>query len=274
MTEKFEHKKSLGQHFLNSDYVPKKMCDAANLQAGDIVLEVGPGTGILTQEILSRGAKVVAIEADVRAIASLEKSLPDAIARDQLTIYHHDARTLDPSQFNLKKNGYKVVSNIPYYLSGHLFRSLLDTDCQPTDLVFLIQKEVAERIARDSKESLLSLSIKVFGDPSYICTVKRGHFTPPPKIDSAIVSVNNISQENFNGVSADNFFTALHLGFAQKRKQLLGNLSKDFGRDLLETIFTELSLQLDVRAEDVSLEKWLALSKKLYPTSKSQLEQH
>lgn len=266
MSEKFEHKKSLGQHFLNSDYVPKKMCDAAAVQRGDIVLEVGPGTGVLTKEILSRGAKVVAVEADQRAILSLEESFPEAIASGYLTIHKHDARVLKPADFNLVNQGYKVVSNIPYYLSGALFRSLLDTDCQPTTLVFLIQKEVAERIARDPKESLLSLSVKIFGDPSYICTVKRGHFTPPPKVDSAIIAVKNISQERFLPVESEQFFHIIHLGFAQKRKQLLGNLAQEFTRSDLEVIFTKLNLSLTIRAEDIPLNTWISLVNNLYST--------
>lgn len=264
MTEKFEHKKSLGQHFLNSDYVPKKMCDAGNIQKGDIVLEIGPGTGILTRELLERGAEVVAVEADARAISSLEETFPEEIARHQLTIHHHDARKLNPSQFNLEKQGYKVVSNIPYYLSGLLFRSLLDTECQPNTLVFLIQKEVAERIARDKKESLLSLSVKIFGNPTYICTVKRGHFTPPPKIDSAIVAVNEVGKQKLSSITSEQFFNIIHLGFAQKRKQLLGNLSGEFPRPNLELIFQELSLPLDIRAEDIPLENWIKLTEKLY----------
>ena len=267
MSEKFEHKKSLGQHFLTSDYIPKKMCDAADLQAGDIVFEIGPGTGILTREILARGAKVIAVEADARAVASLEESFPDAITNKQLVIHHHDARTLEPTSFGLQAHQYKVVSNIPYYLSGFLFRSLLDINCQPNTLVFLIQKEVAERIARDKKESLLSLSIKVFGEPSYICTVKRGHFNPPPKIDSAIVAVGPISRNYFKNISSEQFFYILHLGFAQKRKQLLGNLSNEFPRESLKKIFLDLSLSLTVRAEDVPLQKWLDLVKKLYSKS-------
>ncbi len=261
--EKFQHKKSLGQHFLNSDYVPKQMCDAAELQAGDTVLEIGPGTGILTKEILAYGAKVVAIEADQRAIDSLQETFGTELANGQLTIHHHDARELDPSQFNLVKQGYKVVSNIPYYLSGRLFRSLLDTDCRPNTLVFLIQKEVAERIARDQKESLLSLSIKAFGDPTYICTVKRGHFTPPPKIDSAVVKVANINTERLKEVDLQHFFRLLHLGFGQKRKQLLGNLSSSFLRSELETLFASLALPLTVRAEDVSLAQWVELCQKI-----------
>ena len=262
---KFEHKKSLGQHFLNSDYAPKKMCDAADVQVGETVLEIGPGTGILTKELLQRGAKVVAIEADPRAIFILEETFASEISSEQLTIYHHDARTLNLTDFNLVNQQFKVVSNIPYYLSGLLFRSLLDTDCQPNTLVFLIQKEVAERIARDTKESLLSLSIKVFGNPSYICTVKRGHFTPPPKIDSAVVAITNINQHNLHNITTEQFFHLLHLGFGQKRKQLLGNLSQDFSRDALTSFFNQLKIPLTIRAEDMTLGVWLQLAKLLYP---------
>ncbi|MEY3783927.1 MAG: dimethyladenosine transferase, rRNA (adenine1518-N6/adenine1519-N6)-dimethyltransferase [Candidatus Parcubacteria bacterium] len=260
MSLNFEHKKSLGQHFLNSDYVPKKMCDAADVQVGDIVLEIGPGTGVLTREILARGAKVIAIEADLRAIESLKDSFSEALASGQLTVHHHDARVLNLTDFNLVNQGYKAVSNIPYYLSGLLFRSLLDNHCQPTTLVFLVQKEVAERIARDKKESLLSLSIKVFGDPTYICTVKRGHFTPPPKVDSAIIAVTGIQRENFNTLDAERFFYLLHLGFGQKRKQLLSNLSGELSRAELGSIFDNLNLSLTVRAEDISLTNWVKLT--------------
>ncbi len=263
MSEKFEHKKSLGQHFLNSDYVPKKMCDAAQLETGDIVLEIGPGTGALTKEILARGARVIAIEADLRAIESLNETFTEDIAAERLTIHHHDARTIDPSAFGLKNHQYKVVANIPYYISGLLFRTMLETDHQPSTLVFLIQKEVATRIARDKKESLLSLSIKCYGKPSYIATISRGHFTPPPKVDSAIVAIHDISKKHFQTFSDTQFFELLHIGFGQKRKQLLSNLSKHYSRDTLELIFKEIPLPLTVRAEDVSLPLWLTLVERL-----------
>jgi 16S rRNA (adenine1518-N6/adenine1519-N6)-dimethyltransferase len=158
---------------------------------------------------------------------------------------------------------YKVVANIPYYLSGSLFRSFLDCDCQPTDLVFLVQKEVAQRIARDSKESLLSLSVKVFGTPRYICTVKRGHFTPPPKVDSAIVAVTNINRDAFANITRKQLFTVLHLGFGQKRKQLLGNLSKAHDRKIVSGLFTQLKIPQDVRAEDLSPGTWFKILEKL-----------
>jgi 16S rRNA (adenine1518-N6/adenine1519-N6)-dimethyltransferase len=267
MAEKFEHKKSLGQHFLNSDYVPKKMCDAVGDIVGKTVLEIGPGTGALTKEILARGAKVVAVEADQRAISALEATFHAEIARGQLTLHHHDARTLDPAQFGLENQSYIVISNIPYYLSGQLFRSLLDTNCQPSTLVFLVQKEVAERIARDKKESLLSLSVKVFGDPSYICTIKRSHFTPPPNVDSAIVAIKNISQDRLQNIDPQHFFSLLHLGFGQKRKQLLGNLANKFDRIELEKIFLLIGIDLTARAEDVPLSLWLKLTKTLFPSA-------
>ncbi len=259
----FEHKKSLGQHFLNSDYVPKKMCDAAELERGDIVLEIGPGTGALTKEILVRGARVIALEADLRAIESLNETFAVEIAAGELTIHHHDARSINPTDFGLKHQQYKVVANIPYYISGLLFRTMLETSCQPNTLVFLVQKEVASRIAKDKKESLLSLSIKCYGNPSYIGTIARGHFTPPPKVDSAIVAVQGISKSAFNNMSETAFFTLLHLGFGQKRKQLLSNLSKSYSRDQLETIFKQIGLTLNIRAEDVSLTNWLSLAEKL-----------
>ncbi len=259
MKEKFEHKKSLGQHFLTSDFVPKKMCDAAHIEEGEIILEIGPGTGVLTREILNRGAKVVAVEADKRAILLLNETFPEEIAKKQLTVFHHDARKLDFEMLGLKHLQYKIVSNIPYYISGSLFRQTLDTEIQPNTLVFLVQKEVASRIAREKKESLLSLSVKVYGNPTYICTVKRGNFTPPPKVDSAVVAITSINRENFLEISSVDYFHILHLGFGQKRKQLLGNLSKEFDREMISALFISLQIPLDIRAEDLSLEKWLKI---------------
>jgi len=260
MNGTFEHKKSLGQHFLTSDYAPKQMCDAAALAVGDIVLEIGPGTGVLTKEILARGSQVIAVEADRRAITALSETFTEQIASGQLVVHHADARELFPSEFGLEAGKYKVVANIPYYLSGSLFRQLLDTECQPNTLVFLVQKEVAERIARDKKESLLSLSVKAFGEPTYICTIKRGHFTPPPKVDSAIIAVRGISRENFTDIRTEDFFHLLHLGFGQKRKQLLGNLANEFDREVVAAAMEKVTIPQNARAEDISLSTWHTLA--------------
>lgn len=262
--QKFVHKKSLGQNFLNSDYAPKKMCDAAAVVAGDTVVEIGPGTGILTKELLARGAVVHAIEADARAVAVLEDTFAAAIASKQLHLYHQDARTLDIDSFGLTNHGFKVVANIPYYLSGLLLRTFLDATMQPTTLVFLIQKELAERIARSEKESLLSLSVKVFGNPKYVTTVKRSHFTPPPQVDSAIILVENINRAHFTEFSNEHFFNVLHLGFGQKRKQLQHNLSLQYEKDTVRAALATIGVPSDVRAEDVPLSAWLELAKIVY----------
>lgn len=259
----FQHKKSLGQHFLNSEYVPKQMCDAGAVSDGDIVLEIGPGTGVLTKEILGRGAKVIAVEADVRAIESLQETFAAEITSGQLTIYHHDARKLDMAMFGLLDQQFKVVANIPYYISGLLFRQCLESDIQPTDLVFLVQKEVAERIARDQKESILSMSVKVFGDPSYICTVKRGHFTPPPAVDSAVVAVHNINKSRLQGIETKNFFELLHAAFGQKRKQLAGNWRQYFDKTLVSDTLVAMQLDPKIRAEDLKVSEFVELITKL-----------
>ena len=259
----FQHKKSLGQHFLNSEYVPKQMCDAGNVSVGDIVLEIGPGTGVLTREILNRGAKVIAIEADVRAIESLQENFVTEIDSGQLTTHHHDARSLDMALFGLVDQQFKVIANIPYYISGLLFRQCLESDIQPTDLVFLVQKEVAERIARDTKESILSMSVKVFGDPSYICTVKRGHFTPPPAVDSAVIAVRSINKNRLHGIETKTFFELLHSAFGQKRKQLAGNWREHFDKALVAETLIDMQLDPKIRAEDLEIDQFLDLITKL-----------
>jgi 16S rRNA A1518/A1519 N6-dimethyltransferase RsmA/KsgA/DIM1 with predicted DNA glycosylase/AP lyase activity len=127
-----------------------------------------------------------------------------------------------------------------------------------------MQKEVVARIARTPKESLLSLSVKAFGTPKYIKTVTRGHFNPIPKVDSAILQVSAISHAHFtNQTEQAIFFNLLHLGFGQKRKQLLSNLAHIYDRKTLTSLFNTLSLDLDVRAETVPLSTWLALLHRL-----------
>jgi 16S rRNA (adenine1518-N6/adenine1519-N6)-dimethyltransferase len=263
----FEHKKSLGQNFLTSDIVPGWMCTAAALTPGETVLEIGAGTGRLTRELLARGAKVVAIETDSRAVASLTETFSQELATGQLTLHYGDARFLTPTELGLTHHSYKVVANIPYFLSGLLLRLMLEQENQPNTLVFLMQKELVARITRDPKASLLSLGVKAFGDPKYVKTVSRGHFYPVPKVDSAILAVTNISLKNFATIDKTFFFSLLHLGLGKKRKQLLTNLAEHYNRTELSTLFTELGLALSVRGEDVSLSDWLKLAQSLPPKS-------
>ncbi len=267
MAEKFKTKKSLGQHFLNSPVVSEWMCDAAEIASNDTIVEVGPGTGALTSELLKRGATVIALEADARAIEVLKEKFAKEISARQLTCLHCDVRTLDVAQIpNISNQDYKVVANIPYYLSGMLFRIFFESAVQPSTLVYLVQKEVAERISRSEKESLLSVAVKTYGEPKYVRTVTKGHFTPPPKVDSAILAVRNINRDLFTNLSETAYFKILHLAFGHKRKQLVGNLAKEFDRETITHILSTLNLQVSTRAEDVPPEMWPTLVQDLLST--------
>ncbi len=263
-----EAKKSLGQNFLTSDVVPGWMADAANITNGDTVLEIGPGTGVLTQELLRRGAIIYAIETDQRAIHILEETFATEIRQGQLHIIEGDMRTFDLHTLRLHAGMYKVVANIPYYLSGFLLRTLLEHSQFPKTLVFLMQKELVERIARAKKESLLSLGVKAFGTPRYFKTVTRGHFRPQPRVDSAILQVTDISHTLFpHQELRHHFFSILHLGFGQKRKQLQGNLSGHFSKSDIIEAFEKANLTIDIRAEDISLQQWVKLANELIDKS-------
>jgi len=268
-SEKFAPKKSLGQNFLTSAVVPTWMCDAANLLPSDTVLEIGPGTGKLTDILLKRGVRVVAVEADLRAVTYLKQAFKTELETGQLQLFHGDIKDLTPAILDLKSGEYVAVANIPYYLSGYLLRLLLSGVAQPKTLVFLMQKELVERIARAKKESLLSLSVKAFGQPHYIKTVTRGHFLPQPKVDSAILAVRDVSTHNFRSLAPDFFFDLLHLGLGKKRKQLMTNLCERYQREEVTAVFSRLGFLLTVRGEDLALAEWLELAKALTTMEKN-----
>lgn len=257
----FPAKKSLGQNFLTNPKVAENIAKSADIVPGCTVLEIGPGTGMLTRALLQEGARVVAVEADIRAVALLHDTFAEEIATQKLTVLHQDIRTVSLESLPLPTK-YSVVANIPYYLSGMLFEKMLGSTHQPETLVFLVQKEVAERIARSKKESILSLSIKVYGVPTYVGTVSRGNFQPQPGVDSAILKISHISKKNFPNVDAEtNFFRVLKTGYKARRKHLLGNLTELLPRTQLMAIFAYMALPLDVRGEDMPSDTWIALAK-------------
>ncbi|MBI2004671.1 ribosomal RNA small subunit methyltransferase A [Patescibacteria group bacterium] len=258
-----EKKKSLGQHFLHSKHYLAKIADAAELAAGDLVLEVGPGEGALTRELLARGATVVAVEKDRRLIPVLKEKFSKEIGEEKLHIVEGDILRFAIAKFDVSKDGplgYKVAANIPYYITGALLKKLLTGARQPMQMVLLLQKEVAERIACSKKESILSLSVKAYGDPTYVCTVPRGAFAPPPAVDSAVLVIKNISRAHFaTAKQEERFFALVRAGFAKKRKLLARNLEPMLGKNYSH-ILQNIGISEKARAEDVHLEQWVRLS--------------
>lgn len=245
-------KKSLGQNFLQNKHYLRIIAEAGKLEKGDLILEVGPGTGNLTEYLLASGAKVLAIEKDHRMMDVLTTRFAKEIKSGALILENKDILSIEPP-----KEEYKVIGNIPYYITGQIIRRFLSHKNQPKTVVFLLQKEVATRIlARDGKESLLSLGVKAYGAPKIIATVAAGNFVPKPKVDSAILAIENISHQYFNHdrKAEQRFFEILKKGFAQKRKLLRSNL------ELEEGILGKYGLPEKIRAEDLKLEEWLKLA--------------
>jgi 16S rRNA (adenine1518-N6/adenine1519-N6)-dimethyltransferase len=249
-------KKSLGQNFLRSQTARRAMVEAGEVDASDTVLEIGPGRGALTEMLLATGVKVIAIEKDDDLINFLAEKFAKEIKEKRFQIVHEDI--LQTSAKKLKLKNFKLVANIPYYITGAVIRKFLEEDPQPALMALLVQKEVGERIAaRDGKESLLSIAVKAYANPKYVMKVSREAFTPSPNVDSAIVAFRGISKKFFkeNKISEEQFFEIVRAGFAHKRKKLGGNL-----KSLKEKLNTETFDKLkEKRAEDIALLDWAAL---------------
>lgn len=256
-TKKMKAKKHLGQNFLKSKKIVERMVKDSNINENDTVLEIGPGKGILTEELLKTSQKVVAIEKDTELLDYLNTKFSDSIKSEKLIIINDDFLKFDLENKKLK-NSYKVVANIPYYITGEIIKKILESDNQPKSMTLLVQKEVAKRIvANDKKESILSLSIKSFGVPKITEIVKKNMFSPAPKVDSAVIFIDSISKDFFktNKISEKKFFEVVKQGFSQKRKMLKNNLAK-FGKERVEEIFHKNNINENTRAEDLDLSVW------------------
>lgn len=252
-------KKSLGQNFLKSEKALRDMVAAADVQAGETVLEIGPGKGALTEKLLEAGAKVIAIEKDRELIPLLQETFASYIASGKLELLEADILEFEAtSDFRLTtSSSYKLVANIPYYITGAIIRKFLESNTQPVSMTLLVQKEVAERIvARGGKESILSISVKAYGTPHYIDKVPRRYFSPEPAVDSAIIHIDGISKANFKDVSEQAFFSIVKAAFGQKRKTLGNNLAAYRSPTSIE----ELGIDPKSRAEDLKLADFFTLA--------------
>ncbi len=254
-------KKSLGQNWLKSTSAIKEIIKAGELKSGELVLEIGPGRGALTTALLNQGVKVLAVEKDDYLIKDLQAKFGQEIRDGRLTLINQDITDFDINKElkKLKEKKYKLIANIPYYITGQIIRQFLsEVKIQPNLMVLMVQKEVAQRIiARDKKESLLSIAVKIYGEPKYIKTVPAGAFEPKPKVDSAIIQIRNISKKKLVGIKEERFFEILKKGFSQKRKMLKGNPTLD------DQLINSCQIESKARAEDLSLENWLCLTSKI-----------
>lgn len=249
-------KKGLGQHWLNDQLSLQAMCDAAEVKAGDHVLEIGPGMGSLTKVLLDRGAEIFAIEYDQEAVNYLNKHMDSSA----LIVEQADIRTFD---LHRMPSDYKIVANIPYYLTSNLVQIISESDNSPVKAVLLVQKEVAERICADvGSMSLLSVSAQFYWQTELRQKVPASLFTPSPKVDSQIVVLTKRDEPLFE-VDQKQFFRLVKAGFAARRKTLLNSLSG--GLRVNKTVTNELLESAGIaptkRPQDLSVNDWYELYK-------------
>lgn len=246
-------KRSLGQNFLINEGILDKIVQAAEVGLEDTVLEIGPGTGNLTRKLSEKAGRVVAIEKDHRLIEELR----DKFKGTNVEIVEDDILELKIE--DLKLGNYKVVGNIPYYITSHLMRTVFEKWPRPQVVVLTVQKEVAQRIvAKPPDMNLLALSVQLYSSPKIVGYVSKGSFRPMPKVDSAII---RLHPKEESGEDNERLLGIIKAGFQGKRKQLANNLGK-FGmmkEDLL-SIFDKMGIRQDVRAENLSLDQWKELA--------------
>jgi len=245
-------KKSLGQHWLFDDSSLEAMISAGDVKAGDVVLEVGPGLGTLTIKLCRVAKRVIAVELD----DSLAASLPDKVKSNNLEVVHQSILDFDYSSL---PSGYKVIANIPYYLTSNLLRKLLEAENKPANISLLIQKEVAERVvASPGKMSILSVSVQFYADAELCEEVPAKLFTPPPKVDSQIIKISPRPQPLFTDVSEKDFFKVVRAGFSEKRKKLRSSLSGglQISKDQADETLKNAGISQNARAQELTIEDW------------------
>jgi len=250
-------KKALGQHWLTDEASLEAMCETAEAGAEDTVLEIGPGLGTLTELLVNQVKQVVAVEFD-RQLAS---ELPGRVQAANLEVITQDILSFD---FTGLPPDYKVVANIPYYLTSNLIRVLSETPNRPTVAVLLVQKEVAQRVAAAPGDmSVLSVTAQYYWDVGTGYDVPAELFTPPPKVDSQILILQRRDTELFPGTDTKTFFRLVKAGFSERRKKLRSSLSGGLhiSKVEAEVLLTGAGIDSDLRAQALSLKDWHALYK-------------
>lgn len=252
-------KKSLGQHWLKDRDILAAIADSAELTKADTVLEIGPGLGTLTSELLRRADKVVAVEFDEELAAKLPGQFPGK----NLEVVQSDILSFDLSRL---PSGYKVVANVPYYITSKIVQLLMTADNKPSIAVLLVQKEVAERLAAEPGDmSILAVSAQSFADVKLGILVPARYFTPPPKVDSAVVIMRTKPDPIFGTMSEKEFFRVVKAGFSAPRKKLSSSLSGGLGvsKEAAREILLQSGINPELRAEGLALKDWHRLATEL-----------
>lgn len=261
----YKPKKSRGQNFLVDQNILRNIIKSAELASSDTVVEIGAGTGNLTVLLAQKVKRVIAIEIDKDLMPILVERCKEY---PNIEVLNEDARTFDPTNYELRTSSYLVVANIPYNITSLLIRKFLEEAPQPSRCLFLIQKEVAQRIcARPPQMSMLSLAVQYYADARILFSVSKNCFFPKPSVESAVIEI--ILKPEACGLpkeERDRFFSFANAGFHEKRKMLLGNLSRTFDipKDALEAVFQKVELPLTVRAQELSVDQWLLLADALH----------
>lgn len=248
-------KKSLGQHWLKDPDILADIAEAAELTVDDTVLEIGPGLGTLTSRLLARAGAVTAVEFDV----DLAQKLPGQFPGKNLTVVHQDILQFDLNQL---PRGYKVVANVPYYITGKIVEKLLTAENTPDLAVLLVQKEVAERMAAGPGDmSMLALGAQIFAEVELGVIVPRQFFTPPPKVDSQVMVLRRRRVPLVASEDQKEFFRIIKAGFSAKRKKLRSSLSGglQLTKNATEQLLSYAAISPDARAEDLAIEDWQRL---------------
>lgn len=249
--------KGLGQNFLIDREVLKSVVEAAGLKKTDDIIEIGPGTGILTKELLKKAKRVVAFEKDRRMCQILQESLGNF---KNLEIINEDFLK---SGYRPRQS-YKVVANLPYYITSPIIRKLLESNKKPESMILMVQKEVGQRICAVPPEmSILSVSVQFYARPNIIRYVSKKSFWPKPKVDSVVIKITPLIDADLKPIDADLFFKIVKAGFSHPRKQLLNNLSKglDIDRKKTEELLKKCGISPQQRAETLSIDEWISFSK-------------
>ena len=250
-------KKELGQHWLKDRDLLAAIADHAELRMGDTVLEIGPGLGTLTSELLRRAGKVVAVEFD----PDLARKLPGQFPGKNLQVVHEDILQFD---LNSLPANYKVVANVPYYITSKIIEKLMTAKNKPALVVILVQKEVAERVAAGPGDmSILAVSAQIFAEARLGVEAPREYFTPPPKVDSQVVVLRTREQALVAPEDEKAFFRVVKAGFSAKRKKLRSSIAAGLaiGKPAAEELLRRANINPELRAEDLSIDDWLRLAR-------------